>query len=649
MKENELYKRAIENDILNKERIRTVAISSARGIKKGNRRPEIKWTRALITSFLLIFCVATVVTLSQNDYGARGIYTNPSDYGDVYQLLSTIRQSGGNSQLSDGVGKATDDVISDNTSEYSGRATGVPDYSDTNLQVAGVQEADVVKTDGKYIYALSAEKLYIVSAIDGKLALASKISLSTAAKQDADYAFEMYVEGDKLIVLKRTPSIYALDDVLMVDGAPGAPLEFAPQNIKVTAVVFDISDKSKPKKITQLSQSGDYVSSRMVDNFLYLVTSYYVYPYYMERTNVGTYVPSTSSDRGKDVPVAADDIYITPHPQTTSYVTISGIDMNQPEDFVSTKAILGNASNVYASLDNLYVTNYDGVTENGYYKDKTDIIKFAIKDGHIRKKATASVYGTLLNQFSMDEHDGFLRIVTTANQYKVAKDGDTVSISNNDKGVSGLTVLDRNLKKVGKISDLGKGEQVYSVRFDGKTGYVVTYRQVDPLYAIDLSIPTRPKVISALKIPGFSEYMQPYGEGLLFGLGKEVNADNMVVGLKLSMFDVSDKTDVREIDKYVLAKNYNWSEASWNHKAILVSPERNLIAFPSYDSYFIFSYANGSFKELKQIKLGQENTGFGPGIMRGLFIGDYFYVVADTEILSMNISGFQLSQKLQME
>lgn len=653
MKENELYKKSIEMDGLEKEKIRVASITG--GLGKGTgQTPGDKWWRnswgkGLAASFLLIFCVATVAILYQNIPSSKGIYSNPSDYGEVYHLLSAIDKNSGGSQMYDGMGRATDDVMSGKSAENFGQETGVPDYSDTNLQVAGVQEADVVKTDGKYIYALSSEKLYIVAVKDGKMKLAARISLSKKEKGTLDYAFELYVSGDKLVVLKRTPSMYAYDDVKALDGASGAPMEMVQRDVKVTAVIYDISNKHEPKRITELSQQGDYISSRMVDNFLYLATSVYVYPNYMERTNVGTYVPTINSDKGKNVPVAPDDIYITPNPKTTSYVTLAGIDVDRPGDFISTKAVLGNASNVYASMDNLYITNYDGVTEGGYYKDKTDIIKFAIKDGQITKKGTGSVYGTLLNQFSMDENDGFFRIVTTVNRYKITKDGDTTSISNDQKGVSTLTVLDQHLKKVGKVSDLGRGQQVYSVRFDGETGYVVTYKQVDPLYAIDLSDPSKPRVLSALKIPGFSEYMQPYGDGLLFGLGKETTAAGTIVALKLSMFDVSDKTDVREIGKYVLDKNYSWSEASWNHKAILVSPKRNLIAFPSYDSYFIFSYADGGFTKLKQVKLQMDTWGFGAGLMRGMFIGDYFYVINDRHIQSMDMKKFHRVSLLRFQ
>jgi inhibitor of cysteine peptidase len=416
----------------------------------------------------------------------------------------------------------------------------------------------------------------------------------------------------------------------------------------VTAVIFDISDQSNPTKISQLGQKGGYVSSRMVDNYLYLITNYYVYPAGMEKQDVSSYIPTTAKEGEGEQPVRPEDIYIAPNPETSSYVTISGIDTDNSGDFVSTKAILGSASNVYASLDNLYVTNYDGVTEDGYYKDKTAIIKFGIKSGVVKQLAAGSVYGTIINQFSMDEFDGYFRIATTQSQYKAFSDGDTTGISTDGGGISNaLFVLDGNLKMVGQINDLAKGEQIYSVRFDGETGYVVTFKQIDPLFALDLSKPSNPTVLSALKIPGFSEYMEPFGEGLLFGLGKDITEDGVMTGLKLSMFDVSDKKNVTELDKMILTGNYTWAEASYNHKSILISPERGLIGFASYDSYFVFHYdKEKGFVLLKQLKL--ENDSMYYSIMRGLYIDTTLYVFTGNQLISMDMENYNAIDSLEL-
>jgi len=253
----------------------------------------------------------------------------------------------------------------------------------------------------------------------------------------------------------------------------------------VTAVVFDISDKSAPTKLNQLGQKGDYVSSRMIDETLYLITNYYVYLGAMERQDESTYVPTTRVEGEKEKTLSPEDIYIAPNPESSNYVTISGIDISGSGDFVSSKAIMGSASTVFSSLENLYVTNYDSASEDGFYIDKTAIIKFSVDNGKVEKEAAGSVYGSIINQFSMDESDGQFRIATTVTKYKEIRDSDTIGISEGTT-TNALYILDENLKTEGQINNLAEGERIYSVRFDGDIGYIVTYKQVDPLFAIDL-------------------------------------------------------------------------------------------------------------------------------------------------------------------
>ena len=650
-------------------------------------------TKVLVTAFVLVLCVVSVATLTQKPAADLELYGNPSDYGDIYNILNQLDD---NSGFYDWFGEkeVVDDAAQGDGINTGDRSKATPDYSDTNLQVAGVQEADIIKTDGEYIYALSWEYLYILKADNGNLTLISKLRHLSEGDQGTTAFFELYVTGDKLIALKRTAAVYAYD-LKMEDGAveepgkgdssdPGAgdgttvapddpdlglepepvpipepipepvPIDIMPiwpgNQATVTAVVFDISDKSAPSKLNQLGQKGDYVSSRMIDETLYLVTNYYVWLGGMEKQDETTYVPTTIVEGEDEKTITPDDIYIAPNPESSNYVTISGIDVSGSGDFVSSKAIMGSASNVFSSLENLYVTNYDSETKDGYYTDKTAIIKFSLDNGMVEKASTGSVYGSIINQFSMDEQDGDFRIATTVTKYQEIRDGDTVGISEGTT-TNALYVLDEDLKVIGQVTKLAEGERIYSVRFDGEIGYVVTYKQVDPLFAIDLSDPTSPKVLSALKIPGFSEYMQPFGDGLLFGLGKKTNPDGMVTGLKLSMFDVTDKRNVREVDQYVLSEEYLWTEASWNHKSILVSADRSLVAFPSYDSYFIFEYqGDNGFQLLKQVKIDAASlaAGYYYGTMRGLYIDQYFYIFTGSQMISLDMDGYAVTDTLKL-
>ncbi len=669
MKEKDLIKKSIEENILNKERIRMAAISSGSSLKQANKGVGFMKKRVFVTAFVLLFCAFSVTAIIQRPIDVSAAYGNPKDYGDVYRLLGKMGSQNGYFDWFGSKNTVEDSALDGAGGEDQMSGDGTTDFSDTNLQVAGVQEADIINTDGEYIYALSAEYLYIVKAEQGTLTLVSKIHHLSEDENGRSSFFEMYISGDKLIALKQNNQYILYDDLfsgeksndVVAPDEAGSGTEPVPMDImpifptdsgNVTAVIFDISDPSNPTKISQLGQKGGYVSSRMVDNYLYLITNYYVYPAAMEKQDISSYIPTTAKEGEGEQPVKPEDIYIAPNPETSSYVTISGIDIENSGDFVSTKAILGSASNVYASLDNLYVTNYDSVTEDGYYKDKTAIIKFGIAEGNVKQLASGSVYGTIINQFSMDEYNGFFRIATTQSQYKAFSDGDTTGISTDGGGSSSaLYVLNDNLKVVGQIEGLAKGEQIYSVRFDGETGYVVTFKQTDPLFAIDLSMPSNPRVLSALKIPGFSEYMQPFGDGLFFGLGKEASEDGEVTGLKISMFDISDKTDVKEINKTVLTGNYTWTEASWNHKSILVAPERGLIGFASYDSYFVYQYVKDKgFTLLNQLKLGTSEVemGFYYGTMRGLYIDNNMYVFTGSEIVSMDMDNYNTIDRLKL-
>lgn len=696
MKERDLIKKSIEENILNKERIRMAAISSGSSFKQEKKGADFMKKKILVSAFVLVLCVVSVATLTKQPDASLGAYDNPTGYGEIYKILNSLDDNSGFFDWFSGK------AVVDNAAEGDGINTGdrenvTPDYSDTNLQVAGVQEADIIKTDGEYIYALSWEYLYILKADNGELTMVSKVRHLSEGDQGTTSFFEMYVSGDKLIALKRSAMVYAYDMLKSEEGSmtepgsgddstsePGSvdgsssppdsgdgtsddpividpglepepvPIDIMPiwpgNDATVTAVVFDISDKSFPTKLNQLGQKGDYVSSRMIDETLYLITNYYVYLGAMERQDESTYVPTTRIEGENEKTLSPEDIYIAPNPESSNYVTISGIDVSGSGDFVSSKAIMGSASNVFSSLENLYVTNYDSVTEDGFYIDKTAIIKFSVDDGIVEKEATGSVYGSIINQFSMDESDGHFRIATTVTKYKEIRDGDTIGISEGTT-TNALYILSDDLKPVGQLTNLAEGERIYSVRFDGDIGYIVTFKQVDPLFAIDLKNPAAPKVLSALKIPGFSEYLQPFGDGLLFGLGKKTNEDGMVAGLKLSMFDVSDKTNVSEIDKYVLSEEYLWTEASWNHKSILVSADRSLIAFPSYDSYFIFEYGmENGFQLLKQVKIDAESlaAGYYYGTMRGLYIDKTMYIFTGSEVISLDMENYDVIDTLKL-
>lgn len=529
-------------------------------------------------------------------------------------------------------------------------AAGTPDsheeeYSDTNIQVAGVQEADIIKTDGDFIYMVSGNKVSIVSAESGHLVKTADIVPQNNLENDLNgwgYIQDIYVNGDRLIVL-RTKYFYLTYNN---KADLGFYRRFGFSGSTTLVDIYDISDRTAPALVETLGQDGGILSTRMIGSTLYLVTSYHPY-LYIEKENLFTYVPSVYEGDAQTV-VSSRKITIAPEKKNASYVVVSGINTADEPEVISTAALLGGGTEIYMNLENLYIYGYgdydtaesDGIFVNTCY---TNIARYALNDGDISFAASGKAEGYILNQFSGDEYDGHFRLVTTVNKYyyKTGTNGDyAYSQYIGNEQYNKLTVFDMDLKEVGKIENVAPGERVYSVRFTGDIGYFVTFRQVDPLFAVDLKNPAAPVILSALKIPGFSEYLHPYADGLLFGFGKEADENGRVTGLKLSMFDVSDPADVTEIAK-ITDSTAMWSVASWNHKAILVHSGKKLIGFPTFNGYELYTYDEAEAEFTKLASLGSpESENFYYYYYydaRGLFIDDYFYVYINNHLVSYSL------------
>ena len=356
-----------------------------------------------------------------------------------------------------------------------------------------------------------------------------------------------------------------------------------------TAAVYDIADRSHPVLLNELGQSGTLISSRMVGDILYLVYNYYV-PGEIDEADPSTYVPALYLGDAQ-TKVAASDIMLLGEPGGAQYLTVSSIDVGSPAEFLDIQSILGCGSDIYCNSETLVAALSTMEETNGVSKDKTDLYRFSLKDGAVTMESQGSVPGYVLNQFSMDEYNGYFRIVTTENVTHYFNEGGIAS-AEQEKTRNHLFVLDESMNIVGSIEDLARGESIYSARFMGDTGYFVTYRQVDPLFTVDLSTPSEPKILSELKVPGFSNYLHPFGDGLLLGFGQNSDEESgEIQGLKLSMFDTSDPAAVAEKHSELLGEKYMWSNAIGNHKAILVDSEKNLIGFPAENEYMLYSYS----------------------------------------------------------
>lgn len=473
---------------------------------------------------------------------------------------------------------------------------GSNDYSSTNVQVQGVDEADVIKNDGQYIYLVKGSTVRIVQAYpaDSMKELA-KLDLSVATKSFTPT--EIYVDGNSLVVIGTStdsapqPADTGVSNIKMV------PSYYPYYSSKTTVFVVNITDRTKPKVLRSVDFDASYNTSRKIGGTLYMVMNKYPsFPVFYDMPRVESEIKSTDilpmmrdSAVNKDEPIAAcNRIKIFPKPSSFNFLITAAVpltDLNQP---VRREVVVGSSDNVYASQNNLYVASTDW---SGPYmrpinfQEQTKIYKFGLADGNIVYLNQGSVPGTILNQFSMDEYSENFRIATTTSSYSL--DGGSLTDNN-------LYVLDSSLKNLGKIEHIATGEKIYSVRFLGARAYMVTFKSIDPLFVIGLADPTAPKILGKLKIPGYSTYLHPYDENHIIGFGKDVDESidaskvhssdavyyTAVLGIKIGLFDVTDVNNPKEMFKEVVGGYGTDSELLTNHKALLFDKDKQLFAFP---------------------------------------------------------------------
>ncbi len=504
-----------------------------------------------------------------------------------------------------------------------------PEHSTTNNQVVGVDETDIVKTDGEYIYVCKQNSIKIAKATEGVLELVGSIELD-----EYYYTRGIFVTENRLTVILSN---------------------WKEENSFIR--VYDVTDKANPELIGEKTQSGYYFNSRMINGTIYFMTTYYV-GYDINKDDPKTYVPLIDENEIKEGEITCINNFTR-----SSYLVVSAFDIATAK-ITSTEAFLGGAENIYCDNDSLYFT----FTKFEKEADKTYIVKVGLTKTDVKIQAMGEVAGRPLNQFSMDEHNGNLRIVTTVQEtvyeeYDMEPSSSKLVSSSASQDViftddvidsniietvttNSLYVLDKNLKVIGKLEDLAKGERVYSVRFDGNIGYFVTFKQIDPLFTVDLSNPAKPTVLSELKIPGFSEYLHPFGEGKLFGFGSSATEQGLVTGLKLSMFDVSNPKDVTEESNVSIDSAF--SEASGNHKAIMVDEGKNIIAFAAMSYYgsaklYVYGYNEEGFFLQKTKDIGKADL----SSSRFVWIEDYFYFAHSTGITSFDINEFKEISKIE--
>jgi inhibitor of cysteine peptidase len=477
-----------------------------------------------------------------------------STFASYEQLHEFVKTNAGYKQFFWRVGGG-DAILAPGSEEGFAPAPAVTDHSTTNIQVAGVDEADTVKTDGDYIYLVSGNKTIIVKAYPPEQAqIVSEIELQGTI-------IGIFINGDRLVVFEEETPYYAYNDIRW-DSAEKFYMPY--RSPKTYVKVYDVSDRENPELQREFSANGQYVSSRMIGDYAYLVVNE---PVYEQDDEVN--LPKIYLD-GNETEIRATDIYYSDVADYYyMYTTIIAVNTrNDDQEPTYETILLGASSNLYVSLNNIYLTFPVWGTGVGDF-DKTSIHRIHIAGDEIIPVASGEVPGTVLNQFSMDEYGDYFRVATTTH-------GET---PRND-----VYVLNMALNITGSLTSLAPGETIYSARFMGERCYLVTFRNIDPLFVIDLSDPRNPQRLGELKITGYSSYLHPYDENHIIGIGKETVAERedfaWYQGLKISLFDVSDVSNPVEIGKYEIGDRGTDSPVLWDHKAFLFDKSRNLMVIP---------------------------------------------------------------------
>ena len=419
------------------------------------------------------------------------------------------------------------------------------EHSTTNIQVAGVDEVDVIKTDGEYIYLMSDTNVFILKAYPAEEAqILSKIAFNDTSLS----GIFVSQDSNRLAVLGckyKFPQTYYQSYII---------------DVKTSLDVYDISNKSKPALYTNFTMTGSYFNSRMVGDYVYFVVSQPAYVIYDT-----VILPKIYTNDGMKEIGASDVLYSNVSDSYFLYTTVVALNMqNATEEPTQKTLLLGGASSMYVSLNNIYITFPES---NG----KTTIYRILIENSTINPEAKGEVPGRELNQFSMDEYNDHFRIATSTW---------TDWIKQNN-----LYVLNMNLSVIGKLENLAIGENLHSARFIGDRCYLVTFKKTDPLFVIDLSDLTTPVVLGQLNIPGYSDYLHPYDENHLIGVGKETVEANggdfaWYQGIKVSVFDVSNVSNPMQIANYTIGDRGTDSPILTDHKAFLFDKSKNLLVIP---------------------------------------------------------------------
>jgi uncharacterized secreted protein with C-terminal beta-propeller domain len=476
------------------------------------------------------------------------------------------------------------------------------DFSGTNVQEVGVDEADIVKTDGRRIFTVSAGRLVVVDA-------AGRSTIGEVAVAEG-WGRELFIDGDSLLLITHSTSD-------------------APDRSETVLQSIDVGGGT-PQITQTVNVQGNYVSARSVDGIARVILRYdpqWSFPFVFPQNENGEDIAETANRRAVldstlddwlphytvgsadsstgSLMVPCGDVHAPSVFSGFGVTTVVSVPISGAFDPSLSTAVMAPGDTVYASTGSLYAATTrwvetdefddDDAWQEAWRRHRTSIHRFDITGAEAVYEGSGEVLGVIHNQFSLSEHNGYLRVVTTVGGPWGEESDSQVRVLSTGGGV---------LTEVGSVGGIGRGEQVQSVRFVGDVGYVVTFRQIDPFYTIDLSDPANPRILGELKIPGFSSYLHPISDTLVLGVGSDADPDGRVTGAKVSLFDVSDLSAPREVAVWTAPDG--WNDIGWDHRAFLWWAPESLAVIPvtvwnDWSGAVVLRVADGAITEVGRI------------------------------------------------
>ena len=603
------------------------------------------WTRTKVIAVLVILLgggiAAVGVWASLPRPASHPQLTSPQrDCGQLQQFSSEAELRAHLQAAPPGIPWMTGDVLALGAG---GSARSGTSYSGTNVQVAGVDEADVVKTDGAYIYTVTSN----YSRVPGEVSVAivrayppASAAVVSEIPVESGYVHGLFVSGDRLAVIEGGWSILPL--------MPG-PGRYPYWRGDTRVLVYDVSDRAAPALVRNVTVTGSYIGARMIGDEAYVVVQDYLY-----LGDAGLVMPTVWTDGAARNLTYADVRYFNDSGGSNVETSVLALNLTSTDPPTVESFLTRGGYQLYMSAENLYISGieWDYGPDRRVWSETSTVHKVAVSGADVRYLCSVRVPGTILNQFSMDEHDGYLRVATTLGQW--TPEGRDTSAA--------VFVFDAALNPTGNLTGLAPGERVFAARFLGDRAYLVTFRQVDPLFVLDVSDPTAPRVLGYLKIPGVSDYLHPYDATHLIGVGQESTDGGRLQGVKLSLFDVADVEHPAEAARYVIGaaggpvEEWAYSEALYDHKAFLFIPARDLVVIPisiwswdgtnstgSQGAYVLSVTPQAGFTLRATITHGDPGVEKGRGddqVRRSLYIGDYLYTVSNGLVLANHLDTF---------